>query len=465
MKNRFIKLLPIAAAILLGTSCSKDDSNQAIDNVATPDPVQAEVVDTPVAKTITISGKASQSLSKVTTTDDVNFAFQGNEAFTFNDETNGVSGTIQFKNGASGDYDATITYTDAAKLTASTGFKAKHGTPPTAMSTAYTSLAAAVQNGYYETEFVVTGSEGAYSLKDQADNTSDINVYVRCAFIKALCNKTAKLDGQDITVAEGKFYVIPSGVVMGSSSKETADGTIYTVKEKKAQNWLSGAFTVDADGTQVYFSKGNLQYTVGTGYKFADNQYDYIGNTSANQKCTGTFDLFCWGTGNNPAQKCVTVSTFDDWGNHIESDNQWFTLSSAQWQYLLGSSTERSGKNGIGTIKVGDQNYLGLIIVPDGYTDPEGVTKNFVSGTTNTAYGESDWLAMEAAGAVFLPAAGYRLETSVNGAGSDGNYWSSTADGASNTSYIVYFNSGNLDPVSYSSRNCGQSVRLVRCMN
>ncbi len=257
MKNRFIKFLPIAAAILLGTSCSKDDSNQAIDNVATPDPVQAEVVDTPVAKTITISGKASQSLSKVTTTDDVNFAFQGTEAFTFNDETNGVSGTIQFKNGASGDYDATITYTDAAKLTASTGFKAKHGTPPTAMSTDYTSLAVAVQNGYFETEFVVTGSEGAYSLKDKADNTKDIKVYVRCAFIKALCDKTAKLGGQDITVEEGKFYVIPSGVVMGSSSKETEDGTIYTVKEKKAVTSISisGGFSSSSSNPYVWGSE------------------------------------------------------------------------------------------------------------------------------------------------------------------------------------------------------------------
>ncbi len=63
--------------------------------------------------------------------------------------------------------------------------------------------------------------------------------------------------------------------------------------------------------------------------------------------------------------------------------------------------------------------------------------------------------------AVFLPAAGYRNGTSVNNAGSNGNYWSSTAND-SNNAYNVNFNSGNLNPQNNNNRNNGLSVRLVR---
>ena len=48
---------------------------------------------------------------------------------------------------------------------------------------------------------------------------------------------------------------------------------------------LSGIFTINASGTTVQFSKGNLQYigSASTPYwKFADNQWDYLG-TSTNQ--------------------------------------------------------------------------------------------------------------------------------------------------------------------------------------
>ena len=66
-----------------------------------------------------------------------------------------------------------------------------------------------------------------------------------------------------------------------------------------------------------------------------------------------------------------------------------------------------------------------------------------------------------ASGCVFLPAAGNRNGTSVNNAGSNGNYWSSTANGTNNA-YNVNFNSGNLNPANNNNRYNGNSVRLVR---
>lgn len=66
-------------------------------------------------------------------------------------------------------------------------------------------------------------------------------------------------------------------------------------------------------------------------------------------------------------------------------------------------------------------------------------------------------------GAVFLPAAGNRNGTSVNNAGSNGNYWSSSPNASNvNNAYNVNFNSDNLNPSNNNNRNNGQSVRLVR---
>ena len=49
----------------------------------------------------------------------------------------------------------------------------------------------------------------------------------------------------------------------------------------------------------------------------------------------------------------------------------------------------------------------------------------------------------------------------MNNVGSNGNYWSSTANGTDNA-YNVNFNSGNVNPANNNNRNNGFSVRLVR---
>ena len=61
---------------------------------------------------------------------------------------------------------------------------------------------------------------------------------------------------------------------------------------------------------------------------------------------------------------------------------------------------------------------------------------------------------------VFLPAAGNRNGTTVNNAGSNGNYWSSTYNN-SNNARNLNFNSGNVNPQNNNNRYNGQSVRLV----
>lgn len=59
-----------------------------------------------------------------------------------------------------------------------------------------------------------------------------------------------------------------------------------------------------------------------------------------------------------------------------------------------------------------------------------------------------------------VPAAGWRNGTSLNNAGDNGNYWSSSCYDSSNNSYNLNFNSGNRN-VDWNNRNNGFSVRSV----
>ena len=84
-----------------------------------------------------------------------------------------------------------------------------------------------------------------------------------------------------------------------------------------------------------------------------------------------------------------------------------------------------------------------------------------------------DWEAMEANGAVFLPAAGRRVVKSVGDLNSCGNYWSSSIDqfgggddkgDISHVSYITFDEHYVGYPIQFSLgvRNDGNSIRLVR---
>ena len=75
---------------------------------------------------------------------------------------------------------------------------------------------------------------------------------------------------------------------------------------------------------------------------------------------------------------------------------------------------------------------------------------------------ESDWTdILEANGAIFLPTAGYRIETAVYDIGSYGHYWSSNYYN-SDMAYGVNFSDSNLSGTYRENRSYGQSVRLVR---
>ena len=255
---------------------------------------------------------------------------------------------------------------------------------------------------------------------------------------------------------------------------------------------LSGEFSV-SDTKKVHFSKGNLQatttdYGANWTWSFATNQWDYIGDAAANTAITGnktvssngTVDLFGWSTAStyygihNSTNYSDYSGDFVEWGNNPISNggntaNMWHTLKAEEWYYLVNTRTDASNK--FGAAKVNGKT--GIVLLPDNWTLPSGC--GFTPGMTSASswddwslvastniYDGDAWTAMEKAGAVFLPAAGYRDGTVVYGVGSRGFYRSATPY----DTYIAYyldFYSYYLNPQgNFYDRNFGQSVRLVR---
>lgn len=256
---------------------------------------------------------------------------------------------------------------------------------------------------------------------------------------------------------------------------------------------LKGAFTINAEGDIIQFSQGNLQYVASSNtWQFATNQYDVIGNAVGNTTAeedratqSDPIDLFGWGTGSNPttvSNNDADYTTFTDWGTNPISNggnkaNAWRTLSRDEWYYLFHERPNADNLFGFGKV-LGKE---GVIILPDDWQLPAGATFNpstsnglTFNGTdtytnagnnnyTHNTYASAEaWAKMEAAGAVFLPAAGFRSGTTVDNL-TDGNYWSSTEyDGDDQFTHELYFTTKYCAPQSYDHRRKGYAVRLVR---
>jgi hypothetical protein len=275
----------------------------------------------------------------------------------------------------------------------------------------------------------------------------------------------------------------------------TSDRTLVANFMQVPTGAIAGLFTVNTNGSKVYFSQGNLQY-IGSAtipyWKFADNQWDYLGTTTGQNSSNSEVDrdLFGWGTsGYNHGAVCYrpwSTSTnnsdyyaygnysYDlgdltgkaDWGynpisNGGNTPNTWRTLTNAEWVYLFNT---RNTDSGVRYVKAKVNNVNGLILLPDNWNTAYHSLNN-VNPTGNCDFDSniisySDWISdFQPHGAVFLPAGGYRNGTAVS-SGFDGNYWSASsldnqfAGHAGFNNGGVYFGGGN-------DRRCGFSVRLV----
>ena len=232
----------------------------------------------------------------------------------------------------------------------------------------------------------------------------------------------------------------------------TIERSAVTVAQTSACaiNTSSCLFSIGS-GTQVYFSKSNLVRESSSGkFYLADNQYYYDGTAS-----TYPSTYLNWSTACGMASQTI----YDSDGS-TSYGTGWRILTNTEWNYLTGRTVNGTTGDGgayrrvtLTDSKDGKASVYGMIIFPDSYTgtvpdNGESITKATFESTYETA------------GCVFLPAAGYSNDSSVNGAGSYGNYWTSVLNFGYNAFYWSFTSAGI---GTNSSRNvaCGLSVRLV----
>ena len=199
-----------------------------------------------------------------------------------------------------------------------------------------------------------------------------------------------------------------------------------------AQEPLNGKFTVNAQGGQVQFAPGNLQYVPSTNtWQFAESQTEIIGKDTA--YVTDTIDLFQWG---------------EDYGSYIGTG--WRLLKVEEWQYLLREEEIGHGSSYAGQATI-DSTQHGLMLVPDGWQpfDTLVFAPNPKNWTTNS-YTTANWEQLETSGVVFLPCAEEM-----------GMYWSATPNGENNA-YCMDFSEKSIAANTPASRTTPFSVRLVK---
>ena len=299
---------------------------------------------------------------------------------------------------------------------------------------------------------------------------------------------------------DGNAYYRDTNNVVFTLRNANAKGcdSIVTLHFRVFEGSLPSAFTVNANNKKIHFSKGNLQYRASTDtWRFAEDQWTFNGANEGNLRPGSTqsnwMDLFGWGTSGwdngQPSNNYLPWTSSDqdsnynaksisltgdnaqaDWGVHNPISNGgnvanvWRTLTSAEWKYIL-FERNASTVNGVANARFTHAKVNGkggLILFPDNYIHPDGVAQpegiNLVSNTgtgTNTTwqnnnYSGADWTAMERAGVVFLPAAGYRksmgtVKEAFPSDGGHGRYWASTYAQINPTTYAETVSTTNSD--------------------
>ena len=315
-----------------------------------------------------------------------------------------------------------------------------------------------------------------------------------------------------------------------------AAGWAPTRKSSRKMTATLPVFSVSAT-KKVTFAPGNLQYQASTGkWRFAENQYDYLGDNPGNNTVSGRdtqtdwIDLFGWATSGWPntgeggsdvpswehfqpwaisaavysedtnnyyhygpnydAEKpnnLVDYYANGDWGMYNTigdyAPGSWRLPTgdeSEELQYLLEnrSCSTINTVNNAKYVKANVVGVSGIIIFPDNFSWPsDGVMSpafptssdinNKEAGYSYTVI-DSGWSSLESAGAIFLPAAGFRNGETVDD-NSIGYYWSSTAYSSvaevSVKSRALYVSNSNVNPIITIRRYMGLSVRLIRDLN
>lgn len=250
-------------------------------------------------------------------------------------------------------------------------------------------------------------------------------------------------------------------------------------------DFLPGIFTV-SDTMRVNFGRGNLVFDVttsgndGHGYTWSFNTTQYTcmgysvrlqGNTptsGVSEYCKTSVNAGVFPNNNGG----YSNATYYEYGEYLDGD-LWYTLSLAEWQYILHTRATTYGRFAKGQV---DGNN-GLLIFPDDFVWPNAsipqptVLNDGASGFTAFSYTVAQWDDLEAAGCVFLRSCGYRTHNNAAALnqGTNGFYWTRDFNGTSQTYSYLCFTDTEINPTSTSTTASLQlhagyalSVRLVR---
>lgn len=310
-------------------------------------------------------------------------------------------------------------------------------------------------------------------------------------------------------------------------AKTDNDGAVYkkiTNIGVNSDGSTNGVFSVSAIKT-VRFSKGNLQYQGSSNtWRFAECQFDavagesnnhvgenggnvYVNNThcdniNVSSSYSGWIDLFAWGTSGKmvvngdstyTAYLPYSISgdasdyyygetlagTVADWG--VNMGSQWRTLTTEEWDYLYQGRAGAADKIAYATITTKKNvngsdvsiEVPGIVLLPDNWVGNPAKCKPFSASLSFSAnqYTEEQWYAMQATGAVFLPASGVRKISDksnltnhvwLTSTKTYAAYW--TADAQKNGSALAYWFVGSDDKLIQQqpyTKTAGMCVRLV----
>ena len=187
-------------------------------------------------------------------------------------------------------------------------------------------------------------------------------------------------------------------------------------------------------------------------------------------------------------------NTNHDWGVYNKNRiyygegylvHDWHTLKYEQWNYVANSRilagvinpNANQPTQGYHTYTLATVNGTpGVILFPDnwiGKIDGISVNINYREETTGITYksnilDDTAWDKLQNAGAVFLPAAGWRyIKTRLYDFGKDGHYWStdSRVSGGYYYGWSMHFNENIFEKINTRVRYYGCSVRLVYDIN
>jgi len=335
MNRTFIKVLPLAAAVLLATSCSKEDNNNEIVNNG-QEKVEKQF------KTITVKGNAGkkQGISKISLNEGTGaISFEENDEISFSG--NGVSGKGKFIDDK-GNFRADLTFTAEAVVT-DVEISATIGTALTGAEVC--GSWSEIANYLYETSSATSKlkeiGEGEYVFESQFTMVPQI----------AILKNTSGADATysigevtDQTLANGSILVVMSGTTLtinGRTATVTA-GNSYNIAATPAAPTVEGNFTLTTDGKVNYTISSSsiegLEYST-DGTSWSDLSSTSVQNLSSGAKLS--FRTKKTSTAYASQVKEVTVPTV--YSVALGNIKTFYYFEGATWKELDGISEDNMG--------------------------------------------------------------------------------------------------------------------------